>query len=230
MKKVYVFIQISILTGIVSLFGLGFSGLNESGNNDLASIIRNRSNRSEISKIIADNEKQNRFESINLFSFKETKDNKLNLNNFLNHAVLLELNQKQLKNILRDRKDNIELLIPVSESKSIDLMLTRVSLLNKDFSIVSKSDNQVNSERVDEGLHYRGIIKGDDNSWAAVSFFDDFVMGLTASVKGNYVLGSVKNKNNEYTIPKMIDGYSRIKIMNIPVIMYFIMTEIFLRK
>ena len=199
MKKVYVFIQISILTGIVSLFGLGFSGLNESGNNDLASIIRNRSNRSEISKIIADNEKQNRFESINLFSFKETKDNKLNLNNFLNHAVLLELNQKQLKNILRDRKDNIELLIPVSESKSIDLMLTRVSLLNKDFSIVSKSDNQVNSERVDEGLHYRGIIKGDDNSWAAVSFFDDFVMGLTASVKGNYVLGSVKNKNNEYT-------------------------------
>ena len=199
MRKICVFIQVLIIAGIVSLFALGFSGINKPGNHDLTSNIRNRSNKSEISKIITDKEKQNKFDVINLFNYEKTKDDKSNLNNFLNYAVLLELNQKQLKNVLRDKKDDIELLIPVSENHSLDLMLTRVSIMSKDFSIISKSNDQVNADKVDEGLHYRGIIKGDNNSWAAVSFFDDFVMGLAASGSGNYVLGSVKNKNNEYS-------------------------------
>jgi hypothetical protein len=67
MKKIYVFIQILILTGIVSFFAFGFSELKESGNHELASNIRNRSNRNGISKLIADKEKQNKFDVINLF-------------------------------------------------------------------------------------------------------------------------------------------------------------------
>ena len=197
MKKLYTFIQILILLVIMGIFVYGFSGYDKSGKTIENSL--DLSKGSELSRLIEGKEKESEFTPVNLFSYKETKDNKTSLDDFLNHAVLLNLNEKQLKSILHDRKDNIELTIPSSENSNMILMLTRVNILDKDFGMISKNSKKLYPGNIDKGIHYRGIVKGEENSWAAFSVFDDFVMGLAATKDGNFVLGSVKNDRKEFT-------------------------------
>ena len=44
------------------------------------------------------------------------------------------------------------------------------------------------------GKHYRGTISGDPNSIAAISIFEDEVIGLLSNASGNVVLGKLKDQ------------------------------------
>ena len=49
------------------------------------------------------------------------------------------------------------------------------------------------------GLYYRGIIKGDNGSFASLSVFNDFVMAVISNKEGNWNLSSVKGENTLYS-------------------------------
>ncbi len=197
MKKIYIFTKVSLTLGILVFLIAVFSGF---GNEEkISENIQAPKIINPISKLIAEKKNTAAFDKVSLFEFKGNGDEKAALKSFVNKSVLLEINSENLKQILREGKENIELNIPVSETMNYTLELTRVSVLDKDFAMISKSNHDEKTTLSNLGIHYRGILKGDEKSWAAISIFNDFVMGLIATENGNFVLGSIKNDRNKYT-------------------------------
>ncbi len=50
------------------------------------------------------------------------------------------------------------------------------------------------------GLHLRGVVKGDGGSLAAISIFEDQVMGLVATETGNLVIGKLDGRESTHVI------------------------------
>lgn len=195
MKKSYTIFQIIAIISVSALIIASFTGFEEYKDFNLHNI----SVRNEVSKIISEKHKNSIFEDVNLFSI--SKDNKINkdLNSFLNNHILLSINKESLNRFLLAQKENINLRIPVAENSFIDIEMSRVSIKTDDFTLKSLSGNSRKQHSSYEGLHYRGTVKGNSASWAAFSFFKDNVMGIIASEGGDYVLGSIKDENKNFT-------------------------------
>jgi hypothetical protein len=89
---------------------------------------------------------------------------------------MLDLDNEKLQTLVTTANGAIELRIPLGTGV-LALELVKVNLFTEDFKVET---NQSNGEDVgaDHGIHYRGIIKGDNNSLAVFSFFKDEVIGL----------------------------------------------------
>jgi hypothetical protein len=105
---------------------------------------------------------------------------------------LFDIDEAALETVLREMPTEMTLEIPVNFKSNFELELVAVDIFSADFTVVQRSDNSV--ANVNTGLHYRGIIKGDENSVAAISFFGDEVMGLISSSEGNIVIGKLQNQ------------------------------------
>ena len=95
---------------------------------------------------------------------------------------------------MRSKQQDITLNIPTN-SGTISLELAQVNFMPDDFKIVTSEGK---TERYNRGLYYQGIIKGDDNSMAAISIFNNEVIGIVSTNDGNYNLGALLNDNSKY--------------------------------
>ena len=132
-------------------------------------------------------------------SFEESED----LKRIVEKATLLKLSPEVNANILRKQPDNITFTLPTFNRNSIQLELTKVHILSDQFRV--KTDQTDNFPMSTEalGVHYRGVIKGNDQSLVAISFLGEEVMGMvSASAFGNMVLGKVGggNSTNEHIL------------------------------
>lgn len=112
-------------------------------------------------------------------------------------SISLKLNQNRLKDLKLGEK-NIVLTIPVSEDRSFELELTRVTITGENFQVKTASESS--SNRAYTALFYRGIVKDDPQSFATISIFDDHVRGLIADEGGNYVLANVGDRKSSYLL------------------------------
>lgn len=108
--------------------------------------------------------------------------------------TVLRLHREALKKLVTGQPDFIEFSFPFEGSRTITVELYRYQPFTADFRIT------LNSKEVlpyTSGLYYRGIIKGNDQSIAAFSFFRDQVMGVASSPEqGNIVLGKAGNSSD----------------------------------
>lgn len=86
----------------------------------------------------------------------------------------------------------LELELP-SAKGSITLQLAPVNIYAEGFSVKTSSGEKVMST----GWFYQGIIKGDEQSIAAISIFEDEIGGFISSAEGNYVIGKLRNTGNK---------------------------------
>lgn len=117
----------------------------------------------------------------------------------VNHAFFM---QPELQEYQQLRSSNPELLImhlPVAEGKSMTLRLYRSKVL-ADGAIVRESANPQVPMDYTPGLHYRGIIDGNPQSVAAISIFEDEMMGMISTNEGNLVLGKLENSKDRVHI------------------------------
>lgn len=69
------------------------------------------------------------------------------------------------------------------------------------------------------GKHFRGIIKEDNNSLVAISFFENQIMGIIANDDGNYNIGNIENQNdkiivyNEFNLKEIDDFRCEIEYL-----------------
>lgn len=150
----------------------------------------------KISELISNKKATSNFSPVKLFNYSSGQNNRA-LNTFVRSASFLTLNRSALNSILKTRPDNIVFSIPASPSSSINLELTRVSVTTSNFNVIDGRKNLLTKE--DNGIYYRGIIKGNPGSLAAISIFPTFVMGLISNTDGNLVLGSILDAKNNYT-------------------------------
>lgn len=141
------------------------------------------------------------FKQVHIFERTIEIDKNHPVYTFAPKAQLLELDFKKLLLALQGNHPHIVLSVPVSPTRTIQLELTQAQILTDDFFVTNaKGRNIENHEPYCQGLYYRGIIQGDTQSLAAVSLFENEVMGVISDNSGNFVLGKLKNKENQYVI------------------------------
>lgn len=133
------------------------------------------------------------FESISIFK-KSNRDNSETVNSSVSEASFFALDRTALRNLYNRNSQNIILNIPYING-NVELELSRVNFIPDDFKIVT-SDGR--TEQYSRGLYFQGIIKNDKNSMAAISIFENEVIGIVSTNEGNYNLGALLNDNNEY--------------------------------
>ncbi len=150
-----------------------------------------------IDELIKSERQISEFKEISLFNFSE-KNNKDISASFAKSSVTLEMAREELSRLLNSHEKNILLRIPVSADDFLDLELTRVSVTTNDFKVRSLSRNSI--VKTEEGLHYRGVVRGEEESFASISIFKNFVSGIIATAHGNLVLGPVRGESGKYIL------------------------------
>jgi len=108
-------------------------------------------------------------------------------------AGAVQLQMDVLHQLMTDSKSAIEITVPYQQ-KNITVQMYRADVLAEGFHV--DAPNQRNLP-YSPGLYYRGIIKGDENSLVAFSFFNDELYGvISAEGIGNIVVAKIRKKNN----------------------------------
>ncbi|MBS1922823.1 MAG: fibronectin type III domain-containing protein [Bacteroidetes bacterium] len=124
-------------------------------------------------------------------------------------ATFVELNKSAIATLLSQQPDYLSLRIPINNNV-VQVDLYKANIFTPDFSVTSAGSNG-GAVNYTPGLHYQGIINGDNNSIAAISIFDDEVMALISTpADGNFVIGRLENnRSNLHVIYNDADLTSR---------------------
>jgi hypothetical protein len=114
----------------------------------------------------------------------------------------LQLDEEALSKTLGERPEALQISLPFpGRQEPITLELVKVDIFAEGFQVVLASTGQ--PARVQHGAHYRGVVKGEDKSIAAISMFEGEMMGLLSIPKlGNLVLGKLEGSRSgmEYVL------------------------------
>jgi len=113
----------------------------------------------------------------------------------LSDKVVLNLNTTTVDQLRRDKDEYLTLSLPDGKGGGVELELVKVNIFAPGFKVQTAEPTD---EALEEslGVHYRGIVKGDDRSLAAVSVFANEVMGFySTEAGGNTVLGRLGGDN-----------------------------------
>lgn len=188
---------------LIQIFGLVFiltfiGGIskNDSGKNSETINSSGSTAVKKIAEVISDKRLTSDFTNIKLFNFEKNITENDNASSFVSKASLMKIKPEITDAILNSHYENILFSIPVTKNTFMELELTQSFPFSDDFTIIEKNGFSNNVVKCSPGLHYNGIIKGNKNSTASISIFENFVMGIISDENGNYVLGSVKNPDN----------------------------------
>ncbi|MDR2204656.1 MAG: M12 family metallo-peptidase [Flavobacteriaceae bacterium] len=106
--------------------------------------------------------------------------------------TVLQLQKTELQKIVSEKPDALEMSFPF-EGGNVTVELVKHNIFADGFRV------ETDKGYVDytPGVYYQGIVKGDETSVVAFSFFDDDVVGVASQLNvGNMVLGKVKNSED----------------------------------
>lgn len=123
----------------------------------------------------------------------------------LTTGVVLAINQESIQQLQGADDEFISFSLPVSDRHSIRIQLIRHQIFTEDFAVYT-SENGQTLLNYRPGIHYKGVIEGQPNSLAAISVFDNEIMGLITMADGNLVLGPIKHdRDNQHVLYKDTD-------------------------
>lgn len=184
-----------ILIPVALLFIIGFSG--KDSHKELNINNSNAFNKSPVANEISVTKATTQLRDINLFTSNTGAGN--DMSGFADNVTILSLDESALNTLYSEKPNSMTFNIPVGDG-FVQLELTKVNILDEDFRITTNDNGVINRHQdYEPGVHYRGIIKGNDKSLASISVFPDFVIGLVSDEYGNYNLGSMKDENGNNT-------------------------------
>ena len=113
----------------------------------------------------------------------------------LNDAVIFELDKPAAAKLMDDNIGFLALSLPDSSGGTVDLELIKVDIFAPGFSV--KTATPTNESLKDAlGVHYRGIVRDNEQSLAAISIFKNQVVGFfSTEADGNSVVGRLEGNN-----------------------------------
>lgn len=101
-------------------------------------------------------------------------------------ARVLKLDRTKLSTVLSEKPEALELTFPF-EDRELTVEMVKVDIYSNDFKVET---NKSEIKDYKKGVFYRGIIRGDNSSVVAFSFFDGDVVGVASAPNiGNVTLG-----------------------------------------
>ena len=104
------------------------------------------------------------------------------------------MNLPEIGKLQQDNTGLVEISLPISESKSIDLELMPYSIFGKDFKVRNSRNEIIEPQNL--GKFYHGIVKGDNFSIASISIIDGKISGVISQKSGNMNLGLEEESGN----------------------------------
>ena len=151
-----------------------------------------------VSQLVEDAKKMGTsFQSVTPFIRLENKS--LSFRNENIEYEVFKLEPKNLSNIITQKPDAITLPLTF-QGKSIYLEMVKVDLYAQGFHVTTSSGSPFFDRS--NAQFYRGVIRGNKNSVAAISFLNNQVIGVIDSKEdGNLVFGKLKNSSdNEFIL------------------------------
>ncbi len=146
-----------------------------------------------IAQKVADQKLQNRgFVKFSPFTKDVASKNANVYNNEASDVTVMQLKSSELQTIVNEKPQAMELTFPF-EGRELTVELVKNNILTNDFQV--ETDKGVKAYT--PGVYYQGIIKGDNTSVVAFSFFDNDVVGVASTNElGNVVLGKARNSQD----------------------------------
>ncbi len=109
-------------------------------------------------------------------------------------GTLLDLDKNAIAALKNRRPSSLTLRLPTRERGTVELELFENDIFARDFQVTASGGED--TSKINRGMHYRGIVKGDPTSFAAVSVFDNEVFGtFSTAIDGNWVIGKLEGLN-----------------------------------
>ncbi len=106
-------------------------------------------------------------------------------------VTVLNINQQELQRVIEEAPEFISIAVPYQD-EMIEVQMYKQNILTDEFKVKDESGNYYDYT---PGQYYRGVVAGDYTSLAAISFFEDNVMGVVSTNEiGNLVLGKSTDK------------------------------------
>jgi len=146
-----------------------------------------------IAQKVADQKSKNRnFVKFSPFTKDVASKNANIYNNEASDVTVMQLKPSELQTIVNEKPQAMELSFPF-EGREITVELVKNNILTNDFQV--ETDKGIKAYT--PGVYYQGIIKGDNTSVVAFSFFDNDVVGVASTNElGNIVLGKAKSSGD----------------------------------
>lgn len=146
------------------------------------------------------------FHPTNLFDYQGDMDQLMpQAKSALSVGHILQLKSEPLSDLVKSKKEALTFSLPMTEKKQLVMDLVLYETLTEDF-IVTTSNSDGKPVNVDRGLHYRGTVQGSERSMAAISIFDDEVIGVISTAEdGDMILGKTKLGKDKYIFYKEND-------------------------
>lgn len=120
-------------------------------------------------------------------------------------GIILKPDLSACRQALRQKASNISMAIPLAQGKTMWLDLVLESPLTESFTVTTSGSNG-RPVPYSPGLHYRGVVRGEAHSLAAISIFENEIMGVVSTeLDGPAVLGPLANDRNRYIFYKEKD-------------------------
>ncbi|MFZ4928754.1 M12 family metallo-peptidase [Chryseobacterium sp. Mn2064] len=132
--------------------------------------------------------------SYNLFEVNTSPDKLAEYRRAATDITVMSLKTSELKRLTKEKPDFIEITIPFDGGRQITVEMYKHNILTNDFKVVTDKGQAV---EYTPGVYYQGIVKGDNTSIVAFSFFNDDVIGVASTLElGNVVVGKAKNSDD----------------------------------
>lgn len=120
------------------------------------------------------------------------------LQNVVDNATILEADAAAFNQLLNTAPLTLTFSVPKVDGETLELELVKVELLTPEFTLGTLGANAQENVPYQGGIHYRGIIRGNPNSLASLSVFDDGIMALMTDEGGTYQLGKMEDASGQY--------------------------------
>lgn len=211
MKKVYrINIMIFSLLAIALMFS--FSAFVSGEKSEMVSST-NQKHRNINAELVKSKANSESFTKVNLFKHSN-KDNSSVLSSYVSKASFFTIDLNSLVELRSVKPETISLGFIGPDNKEIEAQLVRTNPYPEGFRIKAIGNGSSREESFDIGIYYSGIIKGDENSIVSFSVFENNVMGIFSTDKGNFVLGSVKDAQKRLTSEYIF--YNDLDVLNKP--------------
>lgn len=133
------------------------------------------------------------FEKYDLFTLSNNSDKLAEYKRAATDISVLSIDDKRLKKLVHDQPEFLEVSFPFN-GKQITMELYKNEIFTREFKVTTNKGEIVNYT---PGVYYQGIVKGDNQSVVAFSFFDSDVVGVASTPElGNIVVGKAKNSTD----------------------------------
>lgn len=114
-------------------------------------------------------------------------------------SINLNLNEASIQNLLKQQQDFLTLKVPVSPTQFFEVELVKSSIRATGYRLrTSNLGSSIHPSK--EMLFYKGILKNDNNSLAAVTIREDAIRMLISDNEGNYIVGKMPNTKAQYIL------------------------------